>query len=183
MGHRDLGEYYWSVGDPSQAIKHFNKSREYCTSSQHILDYSLNVLQLLIETCDYAHIATYVFKAEGALSPPETKDKKGAVPPAGSAAAAAAASAALNPDREKAVAKMELANAISYLSVGNYEKAAFAFSKLNRSLDDWLGKVTLFQDLCTLLAQVPLLRLLLLAMWLYMGSYVRSPLCPETRLR
>jgi len=141
MGHRDLGEYYWSVGDPSQAIKHFNKSREYCTSSQHTLDYSLNVLQLLIETCDYAHIATYVYKAEGALSPPETKDKKGAAPPAGSAAAAAAASAALNPDREKAVAKMELANAISYLSVGNYEKAAFAFSKLSRSLDDWLGKV------------------------------------------
>ena len=144
MGHRDLGEYYWSIGDPSQAIKHFNKSREYCTSSQHILDFSLNVLQLLIETCDYAHIATYVFKAEGALTPPETKDKKGAAPPAGSAAAAAAASAALNPDREKAVAKMELANAISYLSVGNYEKAAFAFSKLSRSLDDWLGKVTLF---------------------------------------
>ncbi|KAF8336548.1 26S proteasome subunit RPN7-domain-containing protein [Cantharellus anzutake] len=156
MAHRDLGEYYWSVGDPPQAIKHFNKSREYSTSSQHVLEYALSVLQLLIETCDYAHISTYVFKAEGALSPPETKDKKGAAPPAGSAAAAAAASAALNPDREKAIAKMEFASGISHLSAGSYEKAAFAFSRLSRSLDDWLGKViapgevAIFGVLCAL---------------------------------
>lgn len=46
MGHRDLGAYYRSVGDHSTALKHYTKSREYCTTSQHVLDMCLSVLEV-----------------------------------------------------------------------------------------------------------------------------------------
>lgn len=146
MGHRELGDYYWSVGDYLQSLKHYNKSREFCTTNQHVLEYSLNSLQLLLEHCDYSHIGTYIFKAEAAFAPPEgskdTSKKSSIVHPPGSAAAAAAASAAANPEREKAQAKIDCANGIAFMAQGHYEKAAFSFSKLNRSLDDWLGPVS-----------------------------------------
>jgi COP9 signalosome complex subunit 1 len=146
MGHRELGDYYWSVGDYLQSLKHYNKSREFCTTNQHVLEYSLTSLQLLLEHCDYSHIGTYIFKAEAAFAPPEgskeTGKKSSIVHPPGSAAAAAAASAAANPEREKAQAKIDCANGIAFMAQGHYEKAAFSFSKLNRSLDDWLGPVS-----------------------------------------
>jgi COP9 signalosome complex subunit 1 len=48
MGHRELGAYYRSVGDYSTALKHFTKSREYCTTSQHVLDMCLSVLEVRV---------------------------------------------------------------------------------------------------------------------------------------
>lgn len=46
MAHRDLAEFYRSTGDYQAALKHFSKMREYCTSSQHVLDMCLAVLEV-----------------------------------------------------------------------------------------------------------------------------------------
>ncbi|EEB98310.1 hypothetical protein MPER_02208, partial [Moniliophthora perniciosa FA553] len=67
MGHRDLAEFYRSVGDYPAALKHWTKSREFCTTGQHVLDGCISILELLIEQRNYAHLPTYIFKAESAL--------------------------------------------------------------------------------------------------------------------
>ena len=45
MAHRDLGNFYRVTGDHATAVKHFAKSREFCTTSQHILDMCLAVIE------------------------------------------------------------------------------------------------------------------------------------------
>ena len=67
MAHRDLGAYHRAVGEQAASLKHYTKSREFCTTSQHVLDMCLSVLELLMEQRSYSHIGTYVFKAEAAL--------------------------------------------------------------------------------------------------------------------
>jgi COP9 signalosome complex subunit 1 len=47
MSHRDLGDYHRSLGEYNTAIKHYTKSREYCTTGQHILEMCLSVLEVL----------------------------------------------------------------------------------------------------------------------------------------
>ncbi len=121
MAHRDLGDFYRVIGEYATSLKHYTKSREYCTTSQHVLDMCLSVLELLIEQRNYGHLPTYVFKAEAALD-----------------AATAAASASTNkdaptpmvstgakkssPERDRVQSKLDLATALSYLGQDNYER-------------------------------------------------------------
>ncbi|KAL4067501.1 26S proteasome subunit RPN7-domain-containing protein [Scleroderma yunnanense] len=137
MGHRDLGDFFRSTGEFAYALKHYTKSREFCSTSQHVLDMCLSVLELAIEQRNYAHIPSYVYKAEGALE---------------SVAATAAASAAqgnnataITPtqtqpppfrgkaatEREQVQTKLDFALALSHLGTGAYDKAATAFLKLD----------------------------------------------------
>lgn len=46
MAHRDLGEHYRATGDFASALKHFTKSREFCSTSKHVLDMCLSVLEV-----------------------------------------------------------------------------------------------------------------------------------------
>lgn len=46
MAHRDLGNFYRMIGDENAALKHYTKSREYCTSSQQMLDMCLSFLEV-----------------------------------------------------------------------------------------------------------------------------------------
>ncbi|KAF7366739.1 PCI domain-containing protein [Mycena sanguinolenta] len=144
MGHRDLGDFYRSVGEYPTALKHYTKSREFCTTSQHVLEMCLSVLELLIEQRNFPHLPTYVFKADAALD----------------AASAAAANAkegdgpaaptpllnkrkAVSEDRERVQSKLDFATALSNLASGNYQKAAYTFLKLGPAKDfgDWMGKL------------------------------------------
>ena len=46
MAHRDLGQFYLSVGDYTGALKHFTKIRESCTTSQHVVDMCIAILEV-----------------------------------------------------------------------------------------------------------------------------------------
>ena len=46
MGYRDIGDFQRKTGDATAAIKSYAKSKEYCTTSQHILDMSLSVVDV-----------------------------------------------------------------------------------------------------------------------------------------
>ena len=46
MAHRDLGRFYQSVGDYTAALKHFTKIRESCTTSQHVVDMCIAILEV-----------------------------------------------------------------------------------------------------------------------------------------
>ncbi|KAF7986122.1 hypothetical protein HWV62_41567, partial [Athelia sp. TMB] len=158
MGHRDLGAYYRSVGDHATALKHFTKSREYCTTSQHVLDMCLSVLELLIEQRNYTHIPTYVFKADAALdaaSASAAKSEKEAAAAANTTpapqrlattgTAGPAIKKTISAEREKVQSKLDFASALSHLGQGNFEKAAITFLRLGSAdqLGDWIGKAKL----------------------------------------
>ncbi|KAL0066287.1 hypothetical protein AAF712_006718 [Marasmius tenuissimus] len=141
MGHRDLAEFYRSVGDYPAALKHWTKSREFCTTSQHVLDGCISILELLIEQRNYAHLPTYIFKAESALEGATSalnasKDKE----PAGAAAGSSKKALANIPDIDVLRSKLDFANGLSQLSQGNYERAAYFFLRLS-GLGDWFGKL------------------------------------------
>ncbi|KAH9854527.1 G protein pathway suppressor 1 [Lenzites betulinus] len=141
MAHRDLGDFYRADGESSAALKHYTKSREFCTTSQHVLDMCLSVIELLIEQCNYSHIATYVFKAEAALDSASTvRTNTGPEAPAGSAQASKEKRTA---ERERVQTKLDVAAALSHLGQGSYEKAAHTFLKAGpvKGLDEWSGKI------------------------------------------
>ncbi|KAG8827964.1 hypothetical protein FRC17_007649 [Serendipita sp. 399] len=132
MGHNELGHFYRSHGDHATALRHYTKSREFCTSSSHVVDMSLNILELLLEEQNYPHISTYVFKAEAALEASASGGDKKKQP--GS-----------NPDKEKVQAKLDLAMALSLLGQSNYEPAAWAFMKVASPSD-----IAIYGTLCAL---------------------------------
>ncbi|KAJ7084048.1 26S proteasome subunit RPN7-domain-containing protein [Mycena belliarum] len=146
MGHRDLGDFYRSVGEYPTALKHYTKSREFCTTSQHVLEMCLSVLELLIEQRNYSHLPTYVFKADAALdaaaaAASNAKEGDGAAAPA--VATLLNKKKAVSEDRERVQSKLDFATALSSLASGNYQKAAYAFLKLGPAKDfgDWMGKL------------------------------------------
>jgi COP9 signalosome complex subunit 1 len=48
MAYRDLGDFYHATGDLSAAYKNHTKCREFCTTSQQVLDVSLTVLAVRV---------------------------------------------------------------------------------------------------------------------------------------
>jgi COP9 signalosome complex subunit 1 len=152
MAHRDLAEYYRAVGDYQAALKHYSKLREFCTTSQHVLDMCIAVLELLIENRSYAHIPTYVFKAEPALDASSNSLRSSTISSAHTAATPHAAATAAQATRErvayerqKVQTKLEIATGISHLGTGAFEKAAGAFLRAGGagSLGHWARKVRL----------------------------------------
>ncbi|KAJ7028669.1 26S proteasome subunit RPN7-domain-containing protein [Mycena alexandri] len=146
MGHRDLGDFYRSVGEYPTALKHYTKSREFCTTSQHVLEMCLSVLELLIEQRNYSHLPTYVFKADAALdaaSAAATNAKEGEAATAPAAAPLLNKRKAVSEDRERVQSKLDFATALASLASGNYQKAAHSFLKLGpaKDLGDWMGRL------------------------------------------
>ncbi|KAJ7201080.1 G protein pathway suppressor 1 [Mycena pura] len=146
MGHRDLGDFYRSVGEYPTALKHYTKSREFCTTSQHVLEMCLSVLELLIEQRNYSHLPTYVFKADAALdaaSAASASAKEGDGNGASTAAPLLNKRKPMSEDRERVQSKLDFATALSNLASGNYQKAAYAFLKLGSVKDfgNWMGKL------------------------------------------
>jgi len=138
MAHRDLGQFYLSVGDYTGALKHFTKIRESCTTSQHVVDMCIAILELLILQGNYSHISTYVFKADTALDAASNAASTTTTPatPGGGAAKK-------TQERAKWQTKLDFASALAHLGQGNYEKAANLFLKLGsvKELGDWVGKL------------------------------------------
>jgi COP9 signalosome complex subunit 1 len=48
MAHRDLGDFFRAVGDYGTSLKHYTKSREFCTTSQHVLDMCMSILEVSV---------------------------------------------------------------------------------------------------------------------------------------
>ncbi|TBU25696.1 PCI-domain-containing protein [Dichomitus squalens] len=158
MAHRDLGVFYRSVGEQAASLKHYTKSREFCTTSQHVLDMCLSVLELLMEQRSYSHIGTYVFKAEAALDSATSVRQAAHQAPEAPAGSAQATRERRSAERERVQSKLDVATAISHLGQSNYEKAAQAFLKVGplKGLEEWSGKliapgdIAIYATLCAL---------------------------------
>jgi COP9 signalosome complex subunit 1 len=64
LGHNELGNFHRSRGDFATALKCYVRARDYCTTSKHTISMCLNVIQVSIHMCNYAHVSNYVSKAE-----------------------------------------------------------------------------------------------------------------------
>jgi hypothetical protein len=51
MAHRDLGTFYRATGGFDSALRHHTKSREFCTTTQNMLDMCLSVLEVCPSYC------------------------------------------------------------------------------------------------------------------------------------
>ncbi|KZV75677.1 hypothetical protein PENSPDRAFT_680900 [Peniophora sp. CONT] len=131
LAHRDLASHYAATGQPELALRHYTKSREFAGSAQHTLEMCLAVLNLLIEGRSFAHVSTYVFKAESALDAP--------------APGASGSGGGGGNKRDKgADAKLSLATGLGLLHARAYAKAAqkLLTPGLNSStLAPWTGTI------------------------------------------
>eukprot|EP00794_Sanderia_malayensis_P008909 gene8908-9861_t len=74
-GHDDIGDHYLDCGDFSNALKSYSRARDYCVSGKHIINMSLNVIKVSIFMPVWAHVNTYIHKAESVPDLREQKDK------------------------------------------------------------------------------------------------------------
>eukprot|EP01090_Pellita_catalonica_P002886 TRINITY_DN124_c0_g1_i1.p1 TRINITY_DN124_c0_g1~~TRINITY_DN124_c0_g1_i1.p1 ORF type:complete len:462 (-),score=72.98 TRINITY_DN124_c0_g1_i1:22-1407(-) len=72
MAYNDLGDNHYERGDLNSALKCYVRTRDYCTTSSHIITMCLNVIKVSIEMGNFAHVINYVNKAE---QTPEMKDE------------------------------------------------------------------------------------------------------------
>ena len=159
MGHRDLAMFLYRTGDLQGAIRSYTKSREFCTSSQHILEMCLGVIevslpfphtplltatdprrtQVALEMSNYPLVRNYVVKAESALEALSTvfalngKSKPAATNMPGMVAPGAnPADAAKEKERASVAERLRAATGVASLGSGTYNRAAKEFTSLGR---------------------------------------------------
>nr|DAD18807.1 TPA_asm: hypothetical protein HUJ06_020270 [Nelumbo nucifera] len=64
MGYNDFGDFYYAHGALGDAFKNYVRTRDYCTTSKHIIQMCLNAILVSIEMGQFTHVNSYVSKAE-----------------------------------------------------------------------------------------------------------------------
>jgi COP9 signalosome complex subunit 1 len=64
MGYNDFGDFYYSHGQLGDAFKSYVRTRDYCTTSKHIIHMCLSTILVSIEMGQFSHVSSYVSKAE-----------------------------------------------------------------------------------------------------------------------
>ncbi|PON62676.1 26S proteasome regulatory subunit Rpn7/COP9 signalosome complex subunit [Trema orientale] len=64
MGYNDFGDFYYAHGALGDAFKHYVRTRDYCTTSKHIIHMCMNAILVSIEMGQFTHVTSYVSKAE-----------------------------------------------------------------------------------------------------------------------
>lgn len=59
-----LGDFYFKAGDMNAALRHYVRTRDYCSNPQHIVDMCLNVIRVHIEQKHFSQITSYIARAE-----------------------------------------------------------------------------------------------------------------------
>lgn len=151
MGHRDIGTHLHSTGDIVGSTRAFTKSRDFCATATHVLEMCQSIIELALESYNYALLRNYTLKAETALetaypsasgSAASGQSVLGAA--TGNAAAKAVAAPAPVQGGPQAAAKTEaqskqrqaiqdqlsVATGVAELASGNYARAARALLRV-----------------------------------------------------
>lgn len=67
MAHRDLGDHFWDTGDFQEALKSYTKTRDYCSTTDHVIEMCMNVIGVSLRLENWTNVQTFVSKAEGVL--------------------------------------------------------------------------------------------------------------------
>ncbi|KAJ3105461.1 cop9 signalosome complex subunit [Phlyctochytrium planicorne] len=129
MGHQDLGDLHFQAGDFQNALKCYSKTRDYCTTSKHMVDMCMNIIKVSCNMSNANHIQNYAAKAEGSLD---------------------------SPDKPAMVGKLKCYMGIANLETGKYKAAARCFLdvpfELSSSLPDVVtsNDIAIYGGLCAL---------------------------------
>lgn len=64
MGYNDFGDFFYAHGALGDAFKHYVRTRDYCTTSKHIIHMCMSAILVSIEMGQFTHVTSYVSKAE-----------------------------------------------------------------------------------------------------------------------
>ena len=64
FGHNELGDFHYERGEFNTALKCYVRTRDYCTTSKHIIAMCLNVIRASVAMGNFTHVANYISKAE-----------------------------------------------------------------------------------------------------------------------
>ncbi|MED6135721.1 COP9/signalosome complex subunit Csn1 [Stylosanthes scabra] len=121
MGYNDFGDFYYSHGQLGDAFKSYVRTRDYCTTSKHIVHMCMSVILVSIEMGQFTHVTSYVNKAEQAPD-------------------------ALDPITS---AKLRCAAGLANLEAKKYKLAARKFLETNPELGSHYNEVIAPQDVAT----------------------------------
>ncbi|CAA6673633.1 unnamed protein product [Spirodela intermedia] len=119
MGYNDFGDFYYAHGNLGEAFKNYVRTRDYCTTSKHIIQMCLNVILVSIELGQFMHVSNYVSKAE---QPPDVLDSV-------------------------TVAKLRCAAGLAFLETKKYKLAARKFLETGPELSNNYTEVIAPQDI------------------------------------
>lgn len=121
MGYNDFGDFYYAHGLLGDAFKNYVRTRDYCTTSKHIIHMCFNVILVSIELGQFVHVANYIGKAEQG---PDTLDAV-------------------------TVAKLKCASGLAHLEGRKYKLAARKFLETGIELGNNYSEVIAPQDVAT----------------------------------
>ncbi|OIW02090.1 hypothetical protein TanjilG_14789 [Lupinus angustifolius] len=121
MGYNDFGDFYYSHGQLGDAFKSYVRTRDYCTTSKHIIHMCMSAILVSIEMGQFTHVTSYVSKAEQA---PESLDLI-------------------------TVAKLRCAAGLANLEAKKYKLAARKFLEVGSELGSHYNDVIASQDVAT----------------------------------
>jgi len=119
MGHNELGDFHYNLEGLNAALKCYVRTRDYCTTSRHIIQMCLNVIKVSIEMGNYAHVVNYVAKAE---QTPDLTDKV-------------------------VLSKLRVCSGLANLENRKYKLAARKFLETTFDLDSNFNELTAPQDI------------------------------------
>ncbi|KAM4094572.1 hypothetical protein ACB094_06G205400 [Castanea mollissima] len=121
MGYNDFGDFYYAHGALGDAFKSYVRTRDYCTTSKHIIHMCLSAILVSIEMGQFTHVTSYVSKAEQS---PEALDPITA-------------------------AKLRCAAGLAHLEAKKYKLAARKFLETGSELGSHYNEVIAPQDVAT----------------------------------
>eukprot|EP01018_Ginkgo_biloba_P004207 Gb_13469 [translate_table: standard] len=121
MGYNDFGDFFYAHGALGDAFKNYVRTRDYCTTSKHIIQMCLSVILVSIEMGQFMHVSSYVTKAE------QTPDVQDPI----------------------VVAKLRCAAGLAHLESKKYKLAARKFVETNFELGNNYTEVIAAQDVAT----------------------------------
>ena len=70
-GQEDLADHFLDMGDLTNALKCYSRSRDYCSSSKHIVALCLNVIKVSVYLNNWSYVLSYVNKVESTIESTE----------------------------------------------------------------------------------------------------------------
>jgi COP9 signalosome complex subunit 1 len=125
VGYHDMGDFLFARGDLNGAFKAYVRSRDYCTTTSHVLDLCFAVIRTTLEMpTATTHVPNFVQKAESALESTGTAATAAGDREQGGSATGPAATA-LSADAQAVVtAKLRVAAALALLAQKKYKTVA-----------------------------------------------------------
>ncbi|XP_068315588.1 COP9 signalosome complex subunit 1-like [Pyrus communis] len=121
MGYNDFGDFYYAHGQLGDAFKNYVRTRDYCTTSKHIVHMCMSSTLVSIEMGQFTHVTSYITKAEQI---PEALDPV-------------------------TVAKLRCAAGLAQLESKKYKLAARKFLETGPELGNHYNEVIAPQDVAT----------------------------------